>query len=425
MRNFWDSFDPNHSSSDNMCRKRLNNLGFALDEICRRRTPERTSFPSTPTFTKKCLDGDAKVEGGKFYIAHVQNDDGKMHSYNVLPVLLSICANTEQYLPLPTQILFCSAQTSFEELMIMLNRCQTSKELHSIVNVEQLQYDVESQFEHCLSNLSLPKHSKLAIVCSSPSDHPLLEKFATSVHKIHGMGSDPMTECIQLAAPDVLVISSDLPGLGKTEEVLKVASERDLALQTIPISGNYPKDILVQRMAKIKSDHMLHLDVNMVEDTDALDAFFFEFFVLKGCKSGTNFAQCSSSAVIEIGNTHENSLRRNLYLINYFKTKYVTWSNFDNLHVSQEINSPIQIVCLYLEALEENTIGREDLVIKKGTGIKALTKEVCIALLKKQFAATPDMSFSIMNVFLDVLSHQLKQFSSSFYFRINFFRKDS
>ncbi|RIA82719.1 hypothetical protein C1645_787777, partial [Glomus cerebriforme] len=56
----------------------------------------------------------------------------------------------------------------------------------------------------------------------------------------------------------------------------------------------------------------------------------------------------------------------------YFRQTHLTW-DMGNLIVSQEINSPVQIVCHYLKALSEKTeINEKDIHLKSVEGTSDL-----------------------------------------------------
>jgi hypothetical protein len=77
---------------------------------------------------------------------------------------------------------------------------------------------------------------------------------------------------------------------------------------------------------------------------------------------------------------------------------------------SEEIESPIQVVCIYLDALDSNTLNDNDIVLGEAANVTAVNSARCVALLRKyfDFVNKPDCSFSVVDVFVRVLADQVR-----------------
>jgi hypothetical protein len=88
--------------------------------------------------------------------------------------------------------------------------------------------------------------------------------------------------------------------------------------------------------------------------------------------------------------------------------------------VSKEIGSPIQIVCNYLAALENNTLHSKDLCFTAPCNVSSLSSDHCQRMLQDHFFKnTKSPSFTVLNIFLNFLSNQLIKFSLSQFFTVS------
>jgi hypothetical protein len=101
---------------------------------------------------------------------------------------------------------------------------------------------------------------------------------------------------------------------------------------------------------------------------------------------------------------------------------HLTW-NIKNLRVSQEIHSPIQVACNYLNLLDNSEIDTKENLFKTHKAIKEpLPVECCQNLIEKYLfnKVTKDISsFRFVEIFINVLADQLVRFSSSQFFPVD------
>jgi hypothetical protein len=88
---------------------------------------------------------------------------------------------------------------------------------------------------------------------------------------------------------------------------------------------------------------------------------------------------------------------------------------------SDEISSPIQIVCIYLNELDSGRLNETDVIFGDSANVKSLSASQCIPLLQKYFdhVTLPDCSFAVVEVFTSVLADQLCQFGNSEFFKVD------
>ena len=80
---------------------------------------------------------------------------------------------------------------------------------------------------------------------------------------------------------------------------------------------------------------------------------------------------------------------------------------------SREVCSPIQIVCNYLFAVDNDTISSTDLCfVGAKCNVSSLSPQQCSHLLQKYFfESKSSLSFTILNIFLNFTSNQLIKFT--------------
>ena len=213
--------------------------------LCVRLTINQSIFLVTKDFVEMTHNTEVCVVPGKPFIAQVDKD-----SDQGIPVLLNLYANTTKRYPAANQILFCTRKTTAEEISMLFSRCMNCPlKLYCVFGVEQLDYVVQSHLVDCLNNtIKQDTYTKylLCLVCRETSNYPFLQNFVSFVNRIQGMSSTSIMECFKDRAPRVVVVTSEVPSLGKTEYIYEEASKQQLFLHTIHVSGLVTKEELVK-----------------------------------------------------------------------------------------------------------------------------------------------------------------------------------
>ena len=398
----------------------LNLVGQTLAEVLKNIQHEPKYFP---TDKDKSSESRAKftdvVQERELFVAALEN-----HSKLVIPTLLSIYKNTTGFLPLPHQVLFCSAETKWDYIYLLLQRCIRSKrpdfgkQLYCIVGVEKLSNEVQFRLVDELKQLE-KDISFLAIICQGGSHHPFLDHFDASVHHVQPMTQNETESCFRNLWPHVVTVTSDVAGQGKTELIYDMADTQNLGVCTVHISGDISIKDLISRMSELNLSHdVLHIDIGVVSDTSHLDLLLFQLIILGFLVDGSSLFKLPTQNIsIEIANSINNVLRNSLQTTMCFIRKHLQWEHFTNFKIGQEISSAVQVVCCYLNSKEKGTLDTEDLYLSGVNGAKCLPAEKCKDLLRNHFSPSSDLSFSVVNIFLSVLADQLKKLSSSMFFR--------
>ncbi|XP_038050831.1 uncharacterized protein LOC119723980 [Patiria miniata] len=364
---------------------------------------------------------DNTVQPGKVFVAELKKD-----SKSSIPVLMMLMRNTTGHYPQASHVLFCHSETTWEEVYLLLRRCRNasqnkSKTLYALINVEQLATEIQFSLVDEVKGLQQDDQSFfLAIICRGGYHHHIIDQFSPHfTHQIQGMTANEMRECLEQGWPNVEVITSEVPGLGKSEYIASRAAEQDKNAICFEIGGPVTKRELVQQLLQKSSSgfQVLHVDIRPTSDPSLVDSFIFELLVIGMVVSGTHLCELRYDEVfIEISNTQQHHLRNSLTNCSYFNRRHIEWDNYDSYLVSTDINSPVQVVCHYLQASENEVLDSNEIHLTGPVKAEILPDVQCKQLLKDHFSLKSKMAFSTVNIFLNVLATELKKMSASQFF---------
>ena len=403
----------------------LSTVGEALEKIFEESQPAPKSMPNVGQ-SQSHIKLEDRVTEGEIFVATLEPE-----SPLTANVLLALYQSTSKAFPEPYQIVFCSSQTTWEEIHLLLQRCVTHSErryherLFCIVNVElltnELQFKLVNEIKEkqkCHQNGDY----QLALICCGGDHHHIVEQFAQNSHNIAGMSDHALAGCLKSGWPDVKMITSSLPGLGKTEQIKHEVLKGKMNVVTFSISGPFKTCKLIKRLKKLKLQtyHCLHLDIGEVSDPLLLDTFLFQLIVTGMVSAGNQFYHLPPRTHIymEIANTLKDSLRESLVVSKYFTRIHLEWQNYKNLLVSNDITSDVQVVCQYLDVFDRDRIESEEVHFSEPNKSKPLSTGRCQELLAKYFLSSADVTFTTLHIFLAVLAEQLLKFSKSAFFKV-------
>ena len=379
-------------------------------------------IPRQGTQWKKIPQRDLQraVKPGELFVAVLEH--GSQQTANVV---MSLFESTTGSFPQPSQVLFCHSETSWEEVERLLKRSfeahmhSTSVKLHCLANVENLSNDM--QFELVTAIRTYQKKVEgpylLALVCCGGIHHHIVDQFSTAAHNILGMSEPKLRDTFKEVFRYVFMVTSDLPGVGKTEAIHEHAASYKKKVLTVPISGPLSRKNLLKRLSglSVSPHECIHFDVGEVDDPLVLDTMMFELVVVGMMSCGTELFHLPTKHVyIEIANTLRHWLQDSLPITKCFSPLHINLVGYGDLVVSQEPLSPVQVVCQYLQAYESGSLETKDLNL---VDLKPLSPDRCKQLLSKHFSSTGDLSYNIVESFLKVFADQLLQFSESPFFK--------
>ncbi|CAG8488111.1 5420_t:CDS:10 [Diversispora eburnea] len=357
---------------------------------------------------------------------------------NLVPnIIMSLYANHGSY-PQAWQLLICTASTTTEELAIFIKRCFFAvnngydNHLFCIANLELLDFELQYKLVNNIRKMrEIQPNYYLALICCRVDGmhHHILDQFSQDVHATSGLGFETMKVMYKELCPNLLVVTSDLSGQGKTELIKQVSFEKRKILRSFLISDEVDFGTLVHRFKEfnIRSIESLHLNIVSADFCIDVNMFLFELLTLGMVSNNMDIACLPDTYVfIEIASTVNQTLLRSLPMVENLSSIHLTW-DIKNLTVSQEINSPIQVVCQYLDAYDNLTLDEFDInLLPTASDLFPhipLLPSRCQHLIKKYLfdknQATEIQSFRFVEIFINVLADQLVRLSSSSYFKVD------
>ena len=360
------------------------------------------------------------VKPGELFVA-VLEENSKQTAH----VVMSLFEQTTGSYPQPSQILFCHSETSWEEVERLLKRAfeahehSTAVKLHCLANVENLSNDMQFELVSAIRAYQEMTNGAylLSIVCCGGIHHHIADQFSSCAHNDTGMTENQLRIAFQEDFPDVFMVTSDLPGVGKTELIHEHAASKNKKVLTIPISGPVSRKSLVKLLCGLTfaKYECIHFDVGEVNDPSVLDTLIFELVTVGMVSCGTDLFHLPTKHVyIEIANTLRHWLQDSLPVTKCFSPKHIKLDGYTDLVVSQEPFSAVQVVCQYLHAFECGKLESKEVC---PADLKPLSPNRCKELLSKHFSSSGDLSYNIIESFVKVFANQLMQFSASPYFR--------
>ncbi|CAG8712114.1 276_t:CDS:2, partial [Acaulospora morrowiae] len=379
-----------------------------------------------PLKTKGELVTSDIVLNGKLFVASCDNK-------SLVPnIIMSVYANHGNY-PEPWQILICKSTTTMEELSIFLMRCFLASDngyknhLFCIANLELLEFDLQYSLVNNIRSLR-EKHNDylLALICCQEAGvhHHILDQFSQDVVITNGLGVETMKDIYQQLCPYAVCVSSDLSGQGKSEWIRQSSYKKQIVPRSFLISDGVNFSRLVHQLKELnlRKVESLHINIVSADNYNDVNMFLFELLTLGFVYSDVDITCLPQTSIfIEVASTIGQQLLKLLPITGYLLKQHLSW-DIRNLIISQEIHSPIQVVCQYLDALDQNQIDSRDILFRgEGSVNKNLPTIRCQELVAKYFFnqnADNISSFRFVEIFVSVLADQLIRLSLSSYFRV-------
>lgn len=420
----------------------LQNCAFAIPNDAARVASEEES-PNYPLLT--CLKSIAQAIDHIFTLKNVQTDDNTKlsaaaESRSDNPFMLVSVENQQHELNVLVEILYkhetclrssvntifiCSSSTAWEEVHLFLQRlfAKTSQEsnLFTIVFLEKLSFDCQSQFMTALEELHRTSiqylhqvKRTLALICWTKSQ--ALQAFShhlgARIQYMSGYSNEEIHHYLPVECKRMVVVTSEIPGLGKTESIQHQASG---SLYTLYIGGDSSRHSLILQLKRMKitCNDALHIDITTEKGYEILNGLLFELLILGGLKSSTVgvFKLEATQVFVEIANTLGNHLLNSVPICSWLSRQHSVW-DLSMLRISENPDSDEQVVCAYLHLMDVN-----QLYNCSAEQMMALPAAHCKQLLTRYFINNENpMSYTILNLFLKVFANQLRQVRTSPFF---------
>lgn len=322
-------------------------------------------------------------------------------------------------LPLPSQVVLCSNNTSWDELYLLLLRSRerdnVSEKCFCIAFLELLPIEYQGMLINEIEKSDW-NNSSLSLIYRGRQTDSIPTLFKDCEIFMQPFDRTQMESLLQTMFPDVMVITSDSPGLGKTECIRTLSASLEKGMKSLHVSGPNNKSQLIQRLKELdlKPYEMLHIEIGLTNRPEELDTFLFELVILRYVSfSSLSYVLPTTFIALEIENCSHQLMVDSMPFSMCFQRQHLKWKNYDNYRCQQVPYSPVQVACAYLGKLEKGDL-ITDIDLSK---ISLMNEKKCQSLLRKYYPSFDGINFTIINTFVSVLGNQLKKFSASAYFQ--------
>ncbi|CAB4494063.1 unnamed protein product [Rhizophagus irregularis] len=351
-------------------------------------------------------------------------------------IIMSLYAN-HGYYPEPWQLLICTTSTTMEELTKFIRRSLFASNngyenrLFCIAHLELLDFELQSNLINQIKLIRDQEDYFLALICCRGIEmhHHILDQFSSDVYVTNGLNTDAMREIYKELCQNVIRVSSELSGQGKTDWIKEDSLSKEKFTCSFLISDGMDFSRLVRQFKeyKLRPVESLHINIISANYPEDVNMFLFELLTLGIVSTNVDIvclplSETPTYIYIEVASNTEQHLLNSLPMTGYLSFNHLTW-NIKNLRVSQEIHSPIQVACNYMNLLDNSEIDIKENLFKTHKAIKEpLPVERCQNLIEKYLfnKVTKDISsFRFVEIFINVLADQLVRFSSSQFFTVD------
>ncbi|CAG8461964.1 10472_t:CDS:10, partial [Acaulospora colombiana] len=328
------------------------------------------------------------VNSGKLFVAAC-ND-----KFLIPNVIMSLQLN-QGVCPNPWQLLFCNSATTSEEISIFIKRCFLAAKngyqdrLFCMANLEELEYKLQYELvKKIRSYMVKPGEYHLALICCPEEGmhHHILDQFSDFQHT-NGLSVETMKNIYRIICPDVICVTSELSGQGKTEWIRQESFRRHKIPQSFLISDGDDFGRLVRRLSKFKLRQEVdsfHINLISADNPGEINMFLFQVLTFGFVSYQGVIATLPQIPIfVEVASSADQRLMKSIKFLSCLDTVRLS-VKINKLITSHEINSQIQLLSKYFF----------DVV-------------------------TPDLaSFRFLEIFINVFADQLVRLSSSSFFQV-------
>ncbi|CAB4390856.1 unnamed protein product [Rhizophagus irregularis] len=351
-------------------------------------------------------------------------------------IIMSLYVN-HGYYPEPWQLLICTTSTTMEEITNFIKRSlfasnnRYENRLFCIAHLELLDFELQFNLINQIKSTRDQEDYFLALICCRGIEmhHHILDEFSSDAYVTNGLNTHAMREIYKELCQNVIRVSSELSGQGKTDWIKEDSLSKERFACSFLISDGMDFSRLVRQFKeyKLRPLESLHINIISADYPEDVNMFLFELLTLGIVSTNVDIvclplSETPTYIYIEVASNKEQHLLNSLPMAGYLLFNHLTW-NIKNLRVSQGIHSPIQVACNYLNLLDSNEIDTKENLFKIHKAIKEpLSVERCQNLIEKYLfnKITKDLSsFRFVEIFINVLADQLVRFSSSQFFPVD------
>jgi len=357
---------------------------------------------------------------------------------HVIEVVLSIYVRRAR-LPEPGEILFCSSQTTLEEIELILRRFIHAKpygreeNVFCIADIHALDYRTQCAVVERLRSFLADygcAHAASLVMLSGKPKQVILNSFSS--HNVDLPPLDRETLCVavnrafSLHCGETRAITSNINGGGKSHFILTEVSRRQkdvkMAYRRIPYRESSQASSLIARLCNVDQNETtyFHLDIGHIIPPNA-NTVLFELLVvgvLKGEGCRVYHRNNSDLYDLEIPNSHGEKTAKALRFCSLLPTKHLTVSpdvldfkrpvfrDASGTQISTPEFEQMIIVCKFLRAYRANKFSRRRGQFDEDWNVYTdadITPEACFEILSDYCAKDGHPSFGVFYNFLQYL----------------------
>ncbi|MCO5600108.1 hypothetical protein L7F22_054216 [Adiantum nelumboides] len=327
-------------------------------------------------------------------------------------------------------LILCSSMTSWEEVHLLLLRYSRSDDhddshVFVIAFIENLSFECQLQLALESQEMAeIPRHQGvknwLVLVCwiGSQALQGISHHLKVPIQYMNGYAKDIIKHHLPEECCYMSVVTSELAGMGKSS---KIKAHGSCVTVTVSREVTLESFILKLKNINLSAQNSLHIDITTEEGYESLNRFLFELLILGVLKSSYvgAFWLAGHDVYVELANTLGNRLEANLSVCSWLRHEHCIWE-LESLHVSEDLASNEQVVCLYLDALALKQLDTKDIVMYgTSTSVSPLSERRCKELLYEFFIKDScQMSYSVLVGFLRTLAYQLRKLSATDFYTV-------
>lgn len=341
------------------------------------------------------------------------------------------------------QVLVCEDGMTFEEFKIFLLRAFAYKSVASrtfaVLNFHVLGHSSRSAFFKAIAvskASTITADNKMVVLVRKDFEGIIAGVIRmVSVEVIMPLDDLQVQALFHSKAPNVTVVHAASAGVGKTEHCFQQAFRDGKRIVRLLITDQCSRKMFARQLGSIiLSEHnAVLLDIAAPSAVNEIEFALFELLYLGVSQTGTQIVHWnvqSGCYIEEAINMYKSGC---VNCLRYFPSVHVRGGP-QNLIVNSIIESDIQVVCNYLQHLNNDTLHLQDLNFPcdhpnyghRLVTMASIPDEHCRELLNQYFFSKFDAehapSINVFQAFLKVLAYQLRCFSNSGQYMVSSFQ---
>lgn len=325
------------------------------------------------------------------------------------------------------QVFYCYPSTLQTEMYVFISRIILSRnnEIFFLINCEKLKIDVQNLFiKYLLESISDSSCINYKIGFISECDKSVIHNFIkeqSQILELYQMKDEDMEDSetikryIEPVCGTSLILSSSLPGLGKSTYINDTAVFMKIPRFELNLTGVITYDELKLTLEKIdpKNKVLLHIQLSYVQNIDMMNEVLASLALFKQLYTPNNiFCLNSESLVyIEIATTCLDLSVHSVYIKDYVNSHNINELDWRTLKIA---NPQLIHVCAYLELYKSDNpkinINTNEIQYDTGLGMSSMSLNQIMNLLPEKLKVQYTVNYYQIDLFVKIMHFLLKNF---------------